>query len=169
MMTTFMSSSILATLQDHPVQQFAAGEVLIEQGDSTGRLFILIEGGVEVIKDGVTVAKAGEPGAIFGDLSALLGVPHTAAVRTVRPSSFHVVADARSFLESHPSVGLHLCRLLARRLDAVNKYLVDVKQQFSGHDHLAMLDGMLDTLMHRQPRERVVPKESTLRDPEIAD
>ena len=164
-----MSSSILATLQDHPVQQFAVGEVLIEQGDSTGRLFILIEGGVEVIKDGVTVAKASEAGAIFGDLSALLGVPHTAAVRTMRPSSFHVVADARSFLEHHPSVGLHLCRLLARRLDAVNKYLVDVKQQFSGHDHLAMLDGMLDTLMHRQPRERVVPKESTLRDPEVTN
>jgi CRP-like cAMP-binding protein len=110
-----------------------------------------------------------EPGAIFGDLAALLGVPHTAAVRVVNGSSFHVVADPREFLEQNPSASLHLCKMLARRLDAVNNYLVDVKQQFQGHDHLAMVDGMLDTLMHRQPRERVAPKASTLRDPENLD
>ena len=158
-------SSLLQALSTHPVQSFAAGELALAQGDSTGQLFILIEGAVEIVKDGVIVAKTSEPGAIFGDLSALLDVPHTAMVRTTRPSSFHVVADARDFLEQHPAVCLHLCRLLARRLDAVNKYLVDVKQQFAGHDHMAMLDAMLDTLMHRQPKARVAPKDSTLRDP----
>ena len=159
--------SILSTLESHPVQHFAEGELVLEQGESTGRLYVLIQGTVEVVKDGVKVAKVNEPGSIFGDLSALLGVPHTAAVRVVKSSSFHVVADPRECLEQNPAVSLHLCQLLARRLDAVNKYLVDVKQQFEGHDHLAMVDGMLDTLMHRQPRERVAPKASTLRDPEI--
>ena len=151
------------------MQELAAGEILIEQGDHTGLLFILIEGTVEVTKDGVAVTKTNESGAIFGDLAALLGVPHTAAVRALTPARFHVVAEAKTFLEEHPAVNLHLCKLLARRLDAVNKYLVDLKQQFAGHDHLGMVDGMLDMLMHRQPRERVVPKRSTLRDPEIAD
>ena len=90
-------------------------------------------------------------------------------MRTLTPFSFYVVADARDFLERHPAVNLHLCKLLARRLDAVNKYLVNLKQQFAGHDHLSMVDGMLDMLMHRQPRERVLPARSTLRDPEVAD
>lgn len=161
--------SILSTLENHPVQHFAKGELVLEQGESTGRLYVLIQGTLEVVKDGVKVAKVNEPGSIFGDLSALLGVPHTAAVKAVKSSSFHVVADPREFLEQNPSASLHLCQLLARRLDSVNKYLVDVKQQFEGHDHLAMVDGMLDTLMHRQPRERVAPKASTLRDPEITD
>jgi len=161
--------SILATLESHPVQHFAEGETVLDQGESTGLLYILIQGTVEVVKDGVKVAKVNEPGSIFGDLSALLGVPHTAAVRAAKSSSFHVVADPREFLERNPAASLHLCKLLARRLDAVNKYLVDVKQQFDGHDHLAMVDGMLDTLMHRQPRERVAPKASTLREPEITD
>lgn len=161
--------SLLSALHDHPVQQFAPGELLIEQGDCTGRLYILIEGTVEVAKDGVTVTKANEPGAIFGDLAALLGVPHTAAVRSLTPCRFHVVTDARDYLESNPSVSLHLCKLLARRLDAVNHYLVDLKQQFAGHDHLGLVDGMLDMLMLRQPRERVTPKRLTLRDPESAD
>jgi CRP-like cAMP-binding protein len=162
-------SSILDALRDHPVRHFAAGETVLAQGDSTGLLYFLIEGAVEVVKDDVTVANASEPGVVFGDLSALLGVPHTAAVRAVRDSTFHVVTNPRTFLEQTPPVCLHLCELIARRLDAVNKYLVDVKQQFAGHDHLGMVDGVLDTLMHRQPRKRIAPRASTLRDPEIAD
>lgn len=162
-------TAILKVLQDHPVRSLAAGETLLAQGDSTGLLLVLIEGQVEVVKDDVTVATVSEPGAIFGDLSALLGIPHTAAVRAMRASSFHVVADPRAFLERNPSACLHLCELLAKRLDAVNKYLVDVKKQYEGHDHLGMVDGVLDALMHRHPRPRVAPRESTLRDPEIAD
>ena len=162
-------SAILAALSDHPVRHFAAGETILAQGDRTGLLYILIEGAVEVVKDDITVAKAAEPGAVFGDLAALLGVPHTAAVRAVRASRFHIVTNPRAFLEQSPPVCLHLCELLARRLDAVNKYLVDVKQQFAGDDHLGLVDGVLDTLMHRQPRARVAPRASTLRDPEISD
>ncbi len=162
-------TAILAALSDHPVSHFAAGETVLEQGDRTGLLYVLIEGKVEVTKDGVTVATASEPGATFGDQAALLGIPHTAAVRATQASSFHVVSDPRTFLQENPPVCLHLCELLARRLDGVNKYLTDVKQQFAGHDHLAMVDGVLDTLMHRQPRPRIAPRSSSLREPEIPD
>jgi CRP-like cAMP-binding protein len=160
---------LLAALQDQPVQDLPADAVLFAEGESTGCLFVLIEGSVEVCKDGVSVTKVGEAGAVFGELSALLGIPHTAAVRTLTPSRFHVVSDARDFLERHPTINIHLCRLLARRLDSVNKYLVDLKQQFAGHDHLGMVDGMLDLLMHRQPRARVAPARSSRVPPEIAE
>ena len=160
---------VLAALRDYPARTFAAGENVLVQGERTGLLLVLIEGAVEVIKDGVTIATAAEPGAIFGDLSALLGGPHTATVRAQRESRFHVVTDPRALLQQNSTVCLHLCELLARRLDAVNKYLVDVKQQFEGHDHLGMVDGALDTLMHRQPRKRVPPSASTLRQSEVSD
>jgi CRP-like cAMP-binding protein len=162
-------SAILATLRDYPARTFAAGENVLTQGERTGLLYVLVTGTVEVIKDNVQVAVASEPGAIFGDLSALLDGPHTATVRALRESTFHVVANPRDVLRAKPEVCLFLCELLARRLDAVNKYLVDVKQQFQGNDHLGMVDGALDTLMHRQPRKRIPPKESTVRGPEIAD
>jgi CRP/FNR family transcriptional regulator, cyclic AMP receptor protein len=162
-------SAILAAVRSHPARTFSIGENVLIQGESTGLLYVLVAGAVEVIKDGVTVARATEPGAMFGDLSALLGVPHTASVRAVQESTFHVVANPREFLDHNSAACVQLCELLARRLDAVNKYLVDVKQQFAGHDHLGMVDDVLDTLMHRQPRKRVAPKASTLRDPEIAD
>ncbi|MEI6536227.1 MAG: cyclic nucleotide-binding domain-containing protein [Verrucomicrobiaceae bacterium] len=158
-------SAILELLRNQPTRQFAAGETVLGQGDQTGLLYILIEGSVEVIKDDVQVAKSSEAGAIFGDLSALLDVPHTAAVRALKPCQFYVVSDARAFLRDNSALCILLCELLARRLDAVNKYLVDVKQQFAGDDHLGMVDGVLDTLMHRQPRQRIAPRASTLRDP----
>ena len=158
--------SILAEIRDHPVRHFASGETVLTQGDRTGLLYVLIEGTLEVVKDGVTVATAAEPGAMVGDLAALLGIPHTAAVHSVSASSFHVVTNPRAFLEQHPAACLHLCELLARRLDAVNKYLVDVKQQFAGHDHVGMVDNVLDTLMHRR---RIPPSESTICGPEIPD
>lgn len=160
-------SAILTALKDHPVKEFAPGEIILGQDESTGLLYILIHGKVEVIKEDVMVATTSDPGAIFGDLSALLGVPHTAAVRAISVSSFYVVDNPRALLEQNSLVCFHLCELLARRLDAVNKYLVDVKHQFAGHDHLALVDGVLDTLMHRHPRKRVAPRESTIRGPEV--
>jgi len=160
---------LFSALQAHPVKNYDTGDLVLSQGDNTGHFYFLIEGAVEVVKDEVVVAKVRERGAIFGDLSTLLGVPHTAAVRAMMPSTFFVVDEPVEFLHQHPSVTLHLCRMLARRLDSMNQYLVDVKQQFTGHDHLAILDSMLDTLMHRQPRERQRPKSSTLLDPDVLD
>jgi CRP-like cAMP-binding protein len=162
-------SAILEALRGYPTRQFAAGEAVLTEGERTGLLYILAEGAVNVVKGDVSVATASEPGAIFGDLSVLLGIPHTASVFATRPSTFYVVSEPRTFLERNPGACVHLCELLARRLDAVNKYLVDVKHQFAGHDHIGMVDGALDTLMHRQPRKRVLPRPSTILGPEVAE
>ena len=112
------------------------------------------------------MATSSQPGAVFGELSALLGGNHTATVRALTPCSFHVVPNPREFLKASPIVCLHVCELVARRLDALNKYLVDVRQQFEGHEHLGMVDGVLETLMHRHPVGRIKPSESQIRQTE---
>jgi len=130
---------------------FAAGDVVIEQGDPTGELLVLVAGGVEILRDDVRVAKTSEAGVVFGEMSALLGGPATAKVRALEPSSFVVIDNPREFLVSHPDTALYVAGLLARRLDSLNKYLIDVKRQYEGHDHLGMVDEVLETLMHRPP------------------
>jgi len=160
--------SVLEVLRGYPVRSYAVGEAVLTQGERTGLLYVLVSGSVVVMKDDVEVARVSDPGAIFGDLSALLDVPHTASVCALKESAFHVVAEPRTFLNQHPAVCLQLCELLARRLDSLNKYLVDVKQQFAGDGHLGMVDDVLDTLMHRQPRKRVPPKPSTLAGDEVS-
>jgi CRP/FNR family transcriptional regulator, cyclic AMP receptor protein len=149
-----------------PVRDIAAGETLIEQGSRTGHLFVLMEGKVEVVKNGETVATSSQPGDIFGDMSALLDLPHTTSVRAVRYSRFYVVAEARAFLEQNPLVCMHLCELLASRLVSVTAYLADLKHQFAGHDHIGMVDEVLDRLIHRHPRVRVAPPASTIQIPD---
>jgi CRP-like cAMP-binding protein len=162
-------AAILDLLKGHEVRRFDVGQVVLQQGDSTGRLYVLIDGAVEVVRDDVVVATANQAGAVFGEMAALLGGPHTATVRALRPSAFHIVDDPKGFLQSSPPVCLQVCELLARRLDSLNRYLVDVKHQFEGHDHIGMVDKVLETLMHRQPRERVRPSESTVRQSEFPD
>lgn len=152
---------ILGLLEGQEVRRFEAGENVITQGARTARLYFLIEGSVEVLKDDVRVATSAQSGSVFGELSALLDCEHTATVRALQPCAFYVVGAAREFLNSSPPLCLHVCELLARRLDALNKYLVDVKHQFDGHDHLGMVDEVIETLMHRQPRRRVLPDPST--------
>ena len=143
---------MLQLIAGHKVQNFAPGQVVLEQGGASGRLLVLIAGEVEILRDDVRVAKAATPGAVFGEMSVLLESPFTATVRALQPSSFAVIDEPQQFLGASAAASFHVAKLLAGRLDALNKYLVDVKQQYEGHDHLGMVDEVLETLLHRHPR-----------------
>lgn len=145
---------ILSFCGDLPERSFGAGEVLLPEGERTGVLYILIDGTVEVIKGDYQVYVASEPGAMFGEISALLEIPHTATVKSLSPCRTYIVADAQAFLRTRPDIALAVARLLARRLLCVTTYLSDIKAQFAEHgDHLAVVDEVLETLMHDQDEE----------------
>jgi CRP-like cAMP-binding protein len=109
-----------------PVATFSAGDIVFAAGSKTGRLLILKNGSVAVIKDGLEIAKVTEPGAVFGEMSALLDQPHTADVRALERSQFHA-AEAAALLEQDPVALLYVAAVLARRLDAANRALLDLK------------------------------------------
>lgn len=111
-----------------PTVTFATGEIVLEAGTSTGRLYVLQAGSVEVVKDGTTIGLFAEPGTIFGELAALLDEPHTADVRALEPSSFHV-APAAELLSSDPLATLYVAVTLARRLNDANRALVELRQE----------------------------------------
>jgi CRP-like cAMP-binding protein len=162
-------ASILDQIKEYPARRYEAGEIVLEQGTTTGKLFFLAEGAVEIVKDGVRVVVARETGAVFGEMSAFLQAPHAATVRAVEPCVFHEVGDARQALETDPALCFHVCGIMAHRLEALIGYLVNVKQQYEGHDHVAMVEGVLESLMRRQPRKRVRPSESTIRKGQVLD
>jgi CRP-like cAMP-binding protein len=110
-----------------PVVKHGAREVVLTAGSQTGRLLFLRN----VVKDGVQIASVNAPGSVFGDL--FLDQPHTADVRTLEPSEFYV-ADASAILASDPAVGLYVAAILARRLDAANRWLAAVKRQVQSGD-----------------------------------
>jgi CRP-like cAMP-binding protein len=65
-----------------PLATYKAGETVLVAGSKTGRLLILKRGAVTIVKEAIEIAKVAEPGAVFGELSALLDQPHTADVQT---------------------------------------------------------------------------------------
>lgn len=143
--------AILDLCRAMPLRTVGAGETVLREGESSGVLYILVEGAVEILKGDVQVNTVADPGAIFGEMSALLSSPHTATVRTLEPSQFRVAEDAARFLASDPEVALEVSRLLARRLHAMITYLADLKHQFEDHDdHLGIVDEVLETLAHHQ-------------------
>ena len=118
-----------------PLATYQAGETVLTAGSTTGRLLILKEGAVEIVKEGVEIAKVTEPGAVFGELSVLLDKPHTADMRALETSQFHV-ADAAALLAQDPTALLYVAAILARRLDGANQTLIEMKHQLqAGQPH----------------------------------
>ena len=115
----------LATL---PLATYQAGETVLSAASTTGRLLILKEGAVAVVKEGLEIARVTEPGAVFGELSVLLDQPHMADVRALEASQFHV-ADAASLLRVDPIALLYVATVLARRLDDANQALIELRRQ----------------------------------------
>ena len=125
-----------------PLKTYRAGETVMTAGLKSGRLLILKRGAVVVLKDSIEIARVDEPGAVLGELSALLDQPHTADVRALEDSQFHV-ADA-ALPEKDPVMLLHVARILARRIVTANRSLVELKKQFQAGQSPSALGKLLE-------------------------
>ena len=63
---------------------FAAGEVLMRQGDSADRFYAIANGEVDIVRDGVRVATVGR-GEGVGEMGLLRAIPRTATVTARTP------------------------------------------------------------------------------------
>ena len=127
------------SLASLPLVTYQPGETVMVDGSKTGQLLFLKKGNVAVVKEDTEIARVAEPGAVFGELSVLLNKPHTADVRALETSQFHVV-DAASLLTQNPIAVLYVATVLAHRLDAANHALIQIKHQLhSGEPHSVVI------------------------------
>jgi CRP/FNR family cyclic AMP-dependent transcriptional regulator len=108
-------------------KEFPAGHVLVEEGTAGGGFYVLDDGEVAITKDGKELARIGESGQIFGEMSALMGRSRRATVTTTRPSTFFMIDDLLTFLRRNPEMALLLLRIMAERVEAVNAQLAAKK------------------------------------------
>jgi CRP/FNR family transcriptional regulator, cyclic AMP receptor protein len=125
-----------------PLATYDTGETVFAEGTKTGRLMILKSGTVGIYKGDVEFAQVSEAGAVFGELSALLDAPHSADVRALEPSEFHV-ADAATLLQD-PAALLYVTIVLARRIDAANQGLLQLKMMLESGEPRGLIDKTLD-------------------------
>ncbi len=97
--------------------EFPADRPIARQGEIGSGMFIIVDGGVRVVRDGEIVTHLG-PGEFFGELSVLDGAPRNATVTTDVPTTCLAIAtwDAERVMREEPGVALALLRVLAGRL-----------------------------------------------------
>src|SRR5262249_50099709 len=101
---------------------YAAGEVILHEGDTSAELFILESGEVIVFRTRgprnaeQVLARLG-PGKIFGEMAPTTGAPRNAAVRAATQCVLLVLGHApfKALLESAPEVAEHVSRVIAER------------------------------------------------------
>lgn len=138
-----MSDHVLKRIAMLPERSFAPGELLFRAGGATAQLMFLKHGAVDIEIEDEHLVRVSEPGAVIGDIAILLDRPHTADVRAAAPSVLYVAEDPEAFLTGEPEVMLHVARVLADRLNAVNHLLIESRKSAEGGTERSEL---LDTL-----------------------
>lgn len=147
-----MLEAVRARIDRLPPLRVAGGTTVLAAGTKTGRLVFLETGWIGIVRDGVTVTRVREPGAAFGEISLLLDVPHSADVVALDDSTLRIAEGAAALLLECPGLTAYVATVLAHRLDAATRNLVDVYSQFANAgSHLGMIDEVLDSLASRHP------------------
>jgi cAMP-dependent protein kinase regulator len=98
------------------------GLCVVEQGQKSPGLFVLLSGEAEALADGVSMARL-ESGAVFGEMSLLSGKTATASV-VARSKDFLLFLPRSDFSEiimTHPQVLEHLSTVAEARLRAIGR------------------------------------------------
>ena len=112
------SNRELDLLQDAATEMdFPIGKELTTQGEIGRHFMVIVEGEVEVTRDGTQIALLG-PGSFFGEMSLLDGQPRTATATTLEPTQVLMLTTAAfsEVLTTMPSVDRKLLSVLAKRL-----------------------------------------------------
>ncbi len=121
-----MSQSILQSCDPTQKMTVAKGTELLQQGSKSGTLFVLAAGTVNIMRGGVVVATTSEPGALFGEMSILLGTPHTATVQTKTQCEVYRFENGVEFVRANPDITFEIATLLAKRLSQATDYLMEL-------------------------------------------
>ncbi len=117
--------SILGIVQ---VEQFAAGEIVLIEGEATNDLIILREGTVEVyVSRGdqkIHITELG-PKSYFGEMSVFDDYPRSANVRAISDVTvMRIDRDSfRELLKSNPGALFQMCTVFSHRLRNTNSAL----------------------------------------------
>ncbi len=96
---------------------FAGGQLVFRQGDPGESLCIILDGNVEVVRDGAVINRLGE-GEVCGEVSVLGRSPRTAGVVAVGPvRTLMLEADHfRRIVRENGDIGLAVIQVLSERL-----------------------------------------------------
>lgn len=145
---------VIRLCHDLPTREISAGENLMSQGGTRLEMAVLKKGKVEITMDGQQLSIIDRPGAIFGEMAVILQCPHTATVRALEDSTFYLIEDPSTFLWERAEFNFELLKLLARRLERINKRVADQKHQAeTQREAYDMIEEIIEDVVHHHDGE----------------
>jgi CRP-like cAMP-binding protein len=114
-----------------PEIEFKAGETILGEGIKSSKIFILQSGKVKITAKGEELCQVDVKGAVFGELSVLLGIETSANVVAVEDTKLLLIEDAINYLQNQPELIFNIAQVLAGRLVHMNQVFVDMKHGMS--------------------------------------
>ena len=164
-----LSAEELARIEQHgTVKSYRKNTIVINQGDETSSLYIILSGSVKVFissdEGREAVLNHQVAGDYFGDLALIDRQPRAASVMTTEPSKFMIISrdDFMRCLANNPEIALNLIRPLTSR----------VRMLAQNVSNLALLDvygRVAHTLLQESHEENGQRVTDRLTQQEIAD
>lgn len=103
---------------------YDSGDTIVQQGDEGGGAFVIMDGRVEVVRDGRRLSEMG-PGGFFGEMALLDNYRRSATVRALEPTKCIVIPRSDFLAELHGNNDLcfQMLRLMSRRVREVEEAL----------------------------------------------
>lgn len=110
-------SELARVLESSVLRRAEAGDMLIREGSREHSLYLILDGELEVIKNGVVLARFGKGGHV-GEMALVSGAPRSASVRAARPTRFLEIRREQweGLLHRVPATGVKLLSALSEEL-----------------------------------------------------
>ena len=164
-----LSPQVLAEIEQHgSIKTYRKNTIVINEGDETDSLYLILSGRVKVFLSGEdgreAVLNHQGPGEYFGEMSLIDRQPRAASVMTVEPARLMIISrgDFMRCLASNPEIALNLIKPMTSRIRMLAQNV----------SNLALLDvygRVARTLLQHASEEDGVMMTGKLTQQEIAD
>jgi len=159
------AKTLQAIAEEGVVRSFPKASILINEGDVSESLYIVLSGRVKVFASNAAgreiVLSFVVPGEYVGEMS-LDGSPRSASVMTVEPTTCAIITRAsfRNFLFAHPEFAMHLIGKLIQRIRATTENV----KSLALSDVYGRLVRLITTLAVERNGVMMVPEKLTQQD-----
>jgi len=124
--TVLTKESLPAYLVNPDMEKYDDSDVIIREGNTDNDFFELIQGAVIVVKGGKKIAEITQPGAYFGEMSAISGESRSASIVSKGRSTVRRFPGNKLFevIENYPDVTKHLFKTMVNRLKHSNDIIL---------------------------------------------
>jgi len=109
---------------------FDTGRIMFLEGEDSQDLYVLVSGELDILKGNKKIREITEKGALFGEMSFLLGTKRTATVKA--RSDVRAIRipkeEVANFLQEFPAVTETITRVLALRLSETTQMLYGLRE-----------------------------------------